>query len=91
MVKLDAFMDGILSVVAIVVVDPSVGAGVDAGEEGDAVTVGAGVDAGEEGDAVTVYVQSDDTETVPLNEAPATRTVTMPFAGTVYVFEKIFV
>ena len=76
MVKLDAFMDGILSVVAIVVVDPSVGAGVDAGEEGD---------------AVTVYVQSDDTETVPLNEAPATRTVTMPFAGTVYVFEKIFV
>jgi hypothetical protein len=47
------------------------------GDEGDE-----GVDA-----AVTVYSQFDDTLTCPFPDAPATRTVTVPLAGTVYVFE----
>ena len=43
-----------------------------------------GVDA-----AVTVYSQFGDTLTCPLPDAPATRTVTLPVAGTVYVFEAV--
>jgi hypothetical protein len=47
----------------------------------------------EEGDAVeaamTGYSQIGDTLTCPILDAPATRTVTLPLAGTVYVFEAV--
>ncbi len=38
---------------------------------------------------VTVYSHFDDTLTCPLLDAPATRTVTVPLAGTVYVIEVV--
>ncbi len=46
---------------------------------------------GEEGvdDAVTLYSQSCETATCPYSDAPATRTVTVPLTGTVYVFETV--
>ena len=39
--------------------------------------------------AMTVYVQSGETATGPFADAPATLTVTVPLAGTVYVFEAV--
>ncbi len=53
------------------------------GHEGEAVgKEGEGVEA-----AVTVYSQSGETATCPFADTPATRTVTVPLTGTVYVFE----
>ena len=40
---------------------------------------------------VTVYVQSGDTPTLPSDDVDATRTVTVPLAGTVYGFDAVFV
>ena len=56
-----------------------------AADEEGAGTGGGGADA-----AATVYVQSGDSLTSPYADAHATRTMTVPLAGTVYVFEAVF-
>jgi hypothetical protein len=69
------------------------------GEEGEE---GLGVGVGQEGEegvvlfvdadaVVTVYSQSGDTSTLPCDDADATRTMTVPLAGTVYAFDAVFV